>query len=481
MTARERGVRAPAVVLARGSDRGAVVVQEFVAGRTLDDLAPAECTPALLTAVWQQVALLHAARIAHHDLVASSVLVDDAGRPWLVDFGNAVTGATDADLSEDVAELLASLAMRTDTGPVVATAMAVLGRDALESALPGLAPLTRSAVTRAEERATPGRLSALRREVRRRLELPDPARPEFAPSGPVALVLVGLGAVTVLVGLPLVAGADTVLQSVEVDGWRWLGGAVVLALLARAVAAVAGLVPVGRRLALGRIFRATLVADGATVLHGRAGRRMSAARFLERAGLPPGPARRAVLAAGRGTALAAGVLTAATLVTAGVSGRRPDWRTPHALVPTMLVCGGAWALVLIGQWLAGRRSADRSRRDAARRPWNWRTEAAQLGWAVLALVLEAATLAAALHGVGGRVPILATVTVSAALRLLWSVVPATGAPGAAEAALVLALAALGGPLASACAAVVTFRLLTFWIPAASGALLSGAFEHRLLT
>jgi undecaprenyl-diphosphatase len=147
----------------------------------------------------------------------------------------------------------------------------------------------------------------------------------------------------------------------------------------------------------------------------------------------------------------------------------------------MLVCGGAWALVLIGQWLAGRRSADRSRRDAARRPWNWRTEAAQLGWAVLALVLEAATLAAALHGVGGRVPILATVTVSAALRLLWSVVPATGAPGAAEAALVLALAALGGPLASACAAVVTFRLLTFWIPAASGALLSGAFEHRLLT
>ena len=107
--------------------------------------------------------------------------------------------------------------------------------------------------------------------------------------------------------------------------------------------------------------------------------------------------------------------------------------------------------------------------------------AAQVGWAVLALALEAATLAAALQAVGGRVPLLVTVTVYAALRLLWSVAPGTGAPGAAEGALVLALTALGGPLAGAAAAVMTFRLLTFWIPAACGALLSGAFENRLLT
>ena len=42
----------------------------------------------------------------------------------------------------------------------------------------------------------------------------------------------------------------------------------------------------------------------------------------------------------------------------------------------------------------------------------------------------AGTLAAAMQAVGGRVPLLATVTVFAALRLLWSLAPATGAPGA---------------------------------------------------
>src|SRR3954454_3189069 len=56
MTARERGVRVPPVVLARGSDRGALVVQQFVVGRTLDELTPEEMNPDLLRQVWKQIA-----------------------------------------------------------------------------------------------------------------------------------------------------------------------------------------------------------------------------------------------------------------------------------------------------------------------------------------------------------------------------------------------------------------------------------------
>jgi undecaprenyl-diphosphatase len=493
MTARERGVRVPPVILARGNDRGAVLVQEYVLGRPLDHLSADERTPDLLRQVWQQVVLLQEARIAHHDLVASSVLVDDDGQPWVVDFGNAVTGADDTDLAGDVAELMASLAMRTDVAPVVDIALSVLGADALAAALPGLAPLSRSAVTRAEERADPGRLSALRREVRRRLELPDPRRPEFPPSGALAHLLVGLGAVAVLVGLPLIAGANAVLDSVEVGGWRWLGGAVVLAFLARAATAAAVLVPVGRRLALARTFGATMVADGATLMHGRAGWRLRAARFLERAGVLPAPAQQAIDRFSVSASVAATVVAVGTLVLALVETGLTGWRAPDALMPAMLLGLGAWVLVLAGQWLAQRRAAAAApdgpprprgllgivRRGELRRdPWPW---GAQLGWSALAIALEAAALAAALQGVGGRVPVLATVTVYAALHLLWSLVPVTSAPGAADIALLLALSALGAPLAGACAAVMTFRLLTFWIPAALGSLLSSGFEHRLLT
>jgi undecaprenyl-diphosphatase len=111
-------------------------------------------------------------------------------------------------------------------------------------------------------------------------------------------------------------------------------------------------------------------------------------------------------------------------------------------------------------------------------PRSW---GAQVGWSVLGLALEATTLVAALQAVGGGVPVLDVVAAFAALHLLWSMLPVTAAPGAADVALLLVLTALGAPLASACAAVFWFRLLTFWIPAALGARLSASFEHRLLT
>jgi undecaprenyl-diphosphatase len=114
-------------------------------------------------------------------------------------------------------------------------------------------------------------------------------------------------------------------------------------------------------------------------------------------------------------------------------------------------------------------------RTGAGDPWR---RGEQLGWAVVGVGLEGAALAAAVHAVGGPVPLLTTASVYAGLHLLWSVLPATGAPGAAEVALVLALSALGTPLAGACAAALVFRLLTFWIPAVLGGLLSARFEHR---
>jgi undecaprenyl-diphosphatase len=490
----------PPIVLARGTDRGAVVVQEYVVGRPLDELPSEDLTPELLAEVWEQVALLRKARVAHHDLVASSVLVDGDGRAWIVDFGNALTGADDDDLAGDVAELMASLSLRTDPAAVVDSALTRLGPDPVAAALPGLAPLSLTSATRAGVRAQRGRLSALRREVRRRLELPDPRRPEFGPPGVVARLAVAAGIGLVLIGVPLLAGATAVLDSVEVGGWRWLGAALVMAVLARMAMAAAALLTVERRLALGRTYGAGMAADGASLLHGREGWRRSAARFLERAGVLSGPAYRAIDRFVAVAILAAVVVALGTFVLAFVEGRLGGWRSPAALVPAVLLGLGAWALVLVGQWLARRRdNATPARPDEhgggvatalrhaltpprrnAGDPSPWR-RGAQLGWAVLGVMLEAATLGAALHAVGGDVPILATMTVYGALHLLWSVAPVTGVPGAADVALLLALTALGAPLASACAGVVAFRLLTFWLPAALGSLLSARLEHRFVT
>src|SRR3712207_8325532 len=83
------GVRTPRVLLARGDDRGAVVVQELLSCRPLDDLPAEAVTADLLAAVWEQVGLLRRARVAHSDLVAGNVVVDAQGRPGGVDLGHA--------------------------------------------------------------------------------------------------------------------------------------------------------------------------------------------------------------------------------------------------------------------------------------------------------------------------------------------------------------------------------------------------------
>ncbi|MCZ2849775.1 phosphatase PAP2 family protein [Modestobacter sp. VKM Ac-2978] len=485
LTARQRGVHVPAVLLARGDDRGAVVVQELLPGRPLDELSPAELTPELLRRVWEQVALLHRARIAHHDLVAASVLVDPDGQPWLLDFGNAQVGADADALAGDVAELLASLAGSTDVGVLVPAAVSALGADAVAGALPGLTPLSLSAATRTQLRRRGTGLTELRARVRAELGLPDPDRPGALRVGaPARSAAVG-AAIVVFAGLIAIAGPTGVFESVERGGWRWLGGALAFALLGRAAVAAAVLVSVERRIALGRAFGATMSTDCASVLRGRPGGRQVAARFLEDAGVLPPTAERATVRTAQGAVFGAVLVAGTALVLGLIEGRLSDWRAPESSVPVALVGAGALLLVVLGQLLTRHdhqpAPGPRLLRRGAPHPLGTATHAvrwiALTGWSAAGIALEGAALAAALHAVGADVPLLASTTVYALLRLLWVLVPELSLPGAGEVLLLLALTALGAPLPGACAAVLLYRLLTFWLPVGGGALLISARRH----
>ena len=479
MSARERGVRVPRVLLARGTDGRALVVQERIEARSLESLAPEEITVDLLGRIWDQVALLRTVRVAHRDLVASSVLVDRGGDPWIVDFGNAETGADDDTLARDIAELMASLGLLTEPALVVDTAVTRLGRDAVTGALTGLEPLALSAATRAGLRAAPTRLGALRRETHRRLGLPDTERLRLQPAGVLAWLAVAAGAVTVLVGLAVIGGTTGVLAEARLEGWRWLVAALALAVIARSVTAAGARSAVDPRIAVGRMYAAALITDGAALVHGRAGGRVVAGRYFERAGVLPESAGRAYERIWLGTTLGAAAVAAASVVLALVDGRLTDWRFPDSLLALGAVGGTAFLLVSLGQALTRRQAPTAARQRARLRDRGSRRSAAAVGWFATGVVLETAGLAAALHGVGGHVPVLVTAAVFTVLRLAWSALPVAGAPGIGEASLALALTALGEPLAIACAGVLVFRLLFFWGPALFGAFLAARFAQRL--
>ncbi|MGY1666712.1 phosphatase PAP2 family protein [Geodermatophilus sp. SYSU D00696] len=475
LTAERRGVRVPSVMLARGGDGDAVVVQQYVEGRPLDELAPAERTPGLLREVWGEVARMHAARVAHRDLVASSVLVDPEGRPWLVDFGNARTGATDDETAVDVAELLASLAAApgTPADPVelVAAAVDVLGEEAVAAALPSLTPLALSSETRQRLRDDPSRRVALRAAVRARLDLPDPDRPVFPPAGPVARVLVALGCALALTGPVLVAGIAATVTSGGPQGWRWVGGAGLLATAAALARATAVRYAADRQVSVGRALVVTLVARNVGLVHGRDGERRARARLLERAGLLPATADAATVRIGRAGPVGAAAAAVLLIALAVLDGSIPAWRTPTAVLAAASTGAAAWLLAVAGQLTARRGNDDTDAPPSRQPPPSPRDRMAVLGWIALAVALEATVLSAAVQAAGGGVPVLAAAGGYAALRLVWIALPVTGLPGAPEASLLLLLGALGVPVAAACAAVLVTRSLTTWAPCVIGLLL----------
>jgi undecaprenyl-diphosphatase len=166
------GVRTPRVVLAGPYGNGAgLLVQRLVPGGSLEDSDPATIGDATLAAVWQEVAKLHRAGIAHGDLGRHSVVVDDDGRPWLVDFDHAEAAAPQPMRQADLAELLVSLAVRFGPGRAVAGVGDAFDRETLAAALAATPPAALTRTTRQELRDHPG----LWDELTRLVGVPGPA------------------------------------------------------------------------------------------------------------------------------------------------------------------------------------------------------------------------------------------------------------------------------------------------------------------
>lgn len=135
---------------------------------------------------------------------------------------------------------------------------------------------------------------------------------------------------------------------------------------------------------------------------------------------------------------------------------------------------------------------------ALRRPLGRQNVATRLRLAVAALpwlaerpartvVLIAATaattgcyvvaLAVVLRGFGVDLPFVAVALAYLASTALASASPTPGGLGAVEGALVVALTGLGGPVAPVVAAVLVFRIVTFWLPMVPGVLVLRALQR----
>ncbi|MFF3633161.1 lysylphosphatidylglycerol synthase domain-containing protein [Streptomyces sp. NPDC002250] len=144
------GANAPKLIATSELGPDAVMlVYEHTGGRTLDSLADEEITDELLRNIWRQAQALQSRRIAHRRLAGDAILVDRSGRVILTELRGGEIAAGDLLLRMDVAQLITTLGLRAGAERAVASAVGVLGPDAVADCLPMLQPIALTRATRA--------------------------------------------------------------------------------------------------------------------------------------------------------------------------------------------------------------------------------------------------------------------------------------------------------------------------------------------
>ncbi|MGV9242907.1 lysylphosphatidylglycerol synthase domain-containing protein [Streptomyces sp. NPDC003710] len=160
------GANAPKLIATSELGPDAVMlVYEHTGGRTLDQLADEEITDGLLHDTWHQVRALQSRRIAHRRLAGDAIVVDRSGTVILTDLRSGEIAAGDLVLRMDIAQLLATLGLRVGARRAVASAVAVLGPDAVADCLPMLQPIALTRSTRATLRKLARERSQREREA----------------------------------------------------------------------------------------------------------------------------------------------------------------------------------------------------------------------------------------------------------------------------------------------------------------------------
>jgi glycosyltransferase 2 family protein len=474
--AAEAGVRVPGVrAVGETDEEDGVLATELVEGTTVAELDPDALADELLVDAWDQARRLHGARIAHRRLSTDQLMVGPDG-VTLLGLRWSQRGADDVQLAADVAELLVATAATVGTDRAVAAAARVLPAEALAAALPlmqklALSPSTRELVGKDKEL-----LPAVRAAVQAETGAEEVELFELERIGVGSLVSAFGFVFLVLVILAFVSNWDDISEALREANWTRLPATVVLAFLTYPAGALSLMGAVLRPLAFGRtslIMLAQSFLNRFTPMN--AGGMAMRVRYLQKGGTDVAVAAAAVGVTSAASGVMQGVLFAVFILWAGQS-PGGTFETPDVNAAALVVGAVALAVGLVF-----------AIRPLRRFVVKW----FKLGWA---------KLGGEFRGLGRRPDKLALLFGGAGLSKLFTItcfvascralditlgfadlgflylvgssvgsaVPTPGGVGGVEAALIAVLTGAGVDSAAAAAAVVIFRLVTYWLPVPFG-------------
>lgn len=464
--ARNAGVRTPEVLgVALAADSFLCVSKALPPTSPLSDM-PADAIPdSILDDAWAQLRAAHSRGIAHRDLDGGSILLDETGALWIVDWERGEVATSELSRRIDVAQMLVALSRAATPERALASARRILGERPLRAA----APLLQTAVMPASARPALRRGDLLEHlrglvlgsEEAEGAELTNVQR--FAPRTVIMVTVLFTALVVVLGSLNFediaaaVTRADPVWMGVSfgLACLTWVGGAIPLMALS----------PVALR------FRDAVSAQVAA----------SIATIVAPAGVGPAVVNLRLLKKKRvGTVVAATTVTLQQLLQLVImlgllllvmvlSGDSLSVQLPYGTILAVA------ALVIAGIGIA--LSVPRFRRWAlAKIEPTWTQVLPRLIWiigrpkrlgAILGgnLIMNIGFIGAfwaALTAMGGSMDPVPLALTYLASNSLGSVIPSPGGIGPVEAALTAGLQVAGVPLSIGLPTAVLYRLVTFY-------------------
>jgi glycosyltransferase 2 family protein len=481
------GIRTPTLLAVADVDSDASLLSfHRIDGPSLDRVEDDALTDDVVRGIWAQVAGLRTHRIAHRNLKLTNVVLGSDGTPWLVDFGFAELSAPDRLLSGDVAELLASLALRIGPERAVTAAVDGLGDVAVRDALPRLQLNSVSSATRTAMAARKPLMKELQQTAAsavgvEKIELEDLRRVKTKN----VVTAVGLGLAFYFL-IPQLANLPSLWQQVQHANWVWAFWSLVasIATYVGATMTLVGSVP--DRIPAWPAFESQLAGSFVNrITPAKVGGMATNIRFLQKRGMDP-----AVAISGVGLSHLAGFITYIPLSVVFILwGRRAGVGSLHLPSGSAILVGLTAVLALsgvvmlipwgrklfLGKLVPILRRSMHGVAEVAKRPMK---VIALFGGSIFLTLTYILALVFAIQAFGGGLPVATIGAVYLVGSAVATAAPTPGGIGAVEAALIAGLTAAGLDKTVAVPAVFLFRLTTFWLPVLPGWIALSSLERH---
>jgi len=480
LLAERAGVDVPDLVAlgVAGETDSALLVTADPVGRTLDGLDADTCSDHDLDELWSVVGHLHAAQLAHGDLVARHLLLTADGAA-LRDIDRMSASAPAERRRVDDAQLLVATGAVVGADRAVAAAARALGDERLAELLPLLQHgVLGSRITRGLDhpKAT---AAALRAAVADRtgVEAVEPAKLRRVSTTSLLMAAGAILGVYLLIGeFSQVASVGDVFAGVE---WPWVVVTFLFSQTPQLAQAVAMLGSVALRLPLGPVVAVQFANNFTGLVGGTVATTALVVRFFQKQGQTVAVAVSSGVLNTLAAMVVQGILLAIGLVVSAGDFTRPTLDpsssgdgggvSPWVILAVVVVGLAIAAVVLLPKRRAKVMAAIRPQLDSARTNLidiaHQPRKALQLfGGNLASQLMFALTLSAALHAYGASLGVFELIVINSFASLLGGIAPVPGGLGVIEAGLIAGMTAAGIPSTTAMAATFTARLFTAYLP-----------------